>query len=63
MTQRDKIKLSTVQVQTLTAMQDDIDWVESEIIRAQRAELDVSGMETKLNTLKSIRAGLLREYT
>lgn len=62
MVQRQDIKLTAVQQQTLTDMQDDIDWMESQIYKAEKANIDVNELKVKLSDLQKTRDGLLREY-
>lgn len=61
--QRQDIKLTAVQQQTLRDMQSDIDWLESQIVKAESANLDVSELRSKLTDLQKVREGLQREYT
>ena len=62
MTIREDVKLSLTQKQTLTDMQGDIDWIESQIQKAKRAGVDVDELSSKLSEMKLIREGLIREY-
>jgi len=57
------ITLSPEMEKTLKDMGPDIMTLEFELAKAKRAGLDISDMETKLAELKTIRVGLLKEYT
>lgn len=59
---REDIKLTAVQRQILTDMQVDIEWLESQIFKAEKANLDVEDLKDKLTDLQKTREGLLREY-
>ena len=63
MAQREKIKLSVIQQQTLTDMQEDIVWLEGEIARASSIGIAVEEMEKNVVELIRVRDGLLREYS
>lgn len=57
------ITLSKEMKETLKDMQPDITTLEFELQKAKRAGLDIKDMEIKLEELKKIRVGLLREYS
>lgn len=56
------IKLSPEDRRTLEELGPDIEALEAEIARAERAGIDVIKLKDDLNKAKVLRAGILREY-
>lgn len=56
------IRLSPEDRRTLEALGPDIETLEAEIAKAERAGLDVTRLRDDLNKAKSLREGVLREY-
>jgi hypothetical protein len=56
------IKLSPEDRQTLESLGPDIEAIEKEIVKAERAGLDVTKLKADLDKAKSLREGVLREY-
>lgn len=60
---REEIRMTVVQQQSLLDLKEDIEWLEREIVKAERAGIDVTDIQTKLRDLVKLREGLLREYS
>jgi hypothetical protein len=58
----DSIKLSPQDRRTLEGLKGDIEVLEKEIAKAERAGIDVSTQKDELAKAKSLREGILREY-
>jgi len=56
------IKLSPEDRRTLEELGPDIEALEREIARAERAGLDVTTLRADLDKAKTLREGILREY-
>ena len=56
------IKLRAEDKKKLEELAPDIDWLENELRRAERAGLDVSKLRTDFDKTKKTRLGVLREY-
>jgi len=58
-----KFKLAPEAVKTLTDMQEDIDDLNAEIVRAAEVGIDLSDAKKTLAEAVKMRAGLLKLYT
>lgn len=56
------IKLSSEDQRTLEKLKPDIEVLEAEIARAERAGLDVTALKADLAKAKTLLEGVLREY-
>lgn len=57
------IKLTPKDERTLRELKPDIEALEKEVARAERAGLDVTTIKSDLDKARSLLEGILREYT
>ena len=60
--QKERIKLRAEDVKVLTDIEEDVNWLENELNRAERAGLDVTDLRKTFTATKKMRKGLLAEY-
>lgn len=60
---KEPLKLSTESEKELRDIGPDLALLENELVKAKRAGIDVSELEVKMKEMKTLRTGLLREYT
>ena len=59
---REKIMLTSDQKQKLEGLTGDIDWLATEISRAEYVGLDVTDLKARFEKMKTIRIRMLEEY-
>lgn len=60
---RDKIYLTTDQLNRLKGLDTDIDWLREEIRRAELVGIDIADLKERFEKTTSIRARMIQEYT
>jgi len=58
----EKIMLSEEDVEKIKELEPQLEWLASEIARAERAGIDVSELRKKFEEIVMLKEGLLREY-
>jgi len=59
---REKIMLTAEQVTKLEGLTDDIEWLQTEISRAEYVGLDVVDLKARFEKMKTVRLRMLEEY-
>ena len=59
---RKPFKLSKEQTEALEDLSDDMAFLDTEIARMERANIDVADMKADFEKAKKMRSGLLREF-
>lgn len=59
---RERIYLSEEDIARLKEMEEDLVWLEEEIMRAERAGIDVKELRERYDEIVRLREGLIREY-
>ena len=60
---RERIYLSEEDISRLKEMEEDLVWLEEEIMRAERAGIDVTDLRKRYDEIVRLREGLIREYS
>ena len=61
--EKNTFKLTVEQRQKLVDMEADLEFILTEIRRAERAGIDVNELQAKFDKMAKLRTGLLREYS
>ena len=56
------IKLSSEEKTKLIALKSDLAFLEGELMKAERAGIDVTELKARYEKMKKLRAGIIQEY-